>query len=69
MEFGGPRIRPERRPMRVQFFQEKDIAALESAVNGWLAVDPRREVVHVLQTEVDGTSGPEIIVSIWYIAG
>ena len=55
--------------MRVQFFQEKDIAALESAVNGWLAVDPRREVVHVLQTEVDGTSGPEIIVSIWYIAG
>jgi hypothetical protein len=55
--------------MRVQFFQEKDIAALESAINAWLGLDPRREVVHVLQTDVEGSSGPEIVVSVWYISG
>jgi len=69
VEPGYPRIRPDRRTMRVQFFQERDVAALESAINAWLGLDPRREVVHVLQTEVEGKSGREIVVSVWYIPG
>jgi hypothetical protein len=53
--------------MRVRFFQEPDIADLESAVNAWLVLDPRREIVHVQQTAITAPSGSALLVSVWYI--
>jgi hypothetical protein len=54
--------------MQVQFFQEGDIADLESAINQWFSVSPRREIVEIHQS-VLGTQagGRELVVSVWYI--
>jgi hypothetical protein len=67
VDFAKPRVYPDRMPMRVRFFQEPDIADLEAAVNAWLVLDPRREIVHVQQTAIQSASGPAILVSVWYI--
>jgi hypothetical protein len=56
--------------MQVRFFAEPDLAALETAINGWLAQSPRREIVDVRQSILPGPDGGrELIVSIWYIEG
>jgi hypothetical protein len=54
--------------MQVRFFQEADIAAMEAAVNTWLALKARREIVEVHQSvlAVPG-GGRELIVSVWYL--
>jgi hypothetical protein len=58
----------EREPVQVRFFQEPDIAALESAINTWLSVRPRREIVDIRQSALPVPGGGrDIIVSIWYI--
>lgn len=69
MTFGqSPRIHTERKPLQARFFQEPDIAVLESAVNSWLALKPRREIVDVRQTALPGAGNShEIILSIWYV--
>lgn len=63
-----PRVSSDHRPMQVRFFQEADIAAMEAAVNTWLALKPRREIVEVHQSvlAVPG-GGRELIVSVWYL--
>jgi hypothetical protein len=67
MTFGTPRMHQERQ-MQVRFFQETDIAELETAINNWLAVRPRREIVNVLQSSLYGPGGQrEILVSVWYV--
>jgi hypothetical protein len=53
--------------MRVRFFQEPDIADLEAAINTWLSIDPRREIVHVQQSAIETHGGRELMVSVWYI--
>jgi hypothetical protein len=56
------------RQMQVRFFQETDIAELETAINNWLAVNPRREIVNVLQSAIfPPGAGRELIVGVWYI--
>jgi hypothetical protein len=68
MPFGEPRIHMDRKPMQVRFFQEPDIADLESAINTWLSLSPRREIVDVVQSAITHSGGGrEIIVSVWYI--
>lgn len=68
MGFGPPNIQPVTRPMQVRFFQEPDIADLESAINKWLSEHPRCEISEVRQTAVSKPGSPvELIVSVWYI--
>lgn len=69
MGFAPPNIKAASRPMQVRFFQEPDIADLESAINGWLSDHPRCEIVEVRQTAITGKPGAveELIVSVWYI--
>jgi len=68
MSFGQPRIHTGREPVQVRFFQEPDVAALETAINAWLALRPRREIVDIRQSALPLPGGArEIIVSIWYI--
>lgn len=63
-----PRVPSDRKPMQVRIFQEADIADLEAAINTWLAVSPRREIVEVHQNIHTGAGGArEIVVSIWYV--
>jgi hypothetical protein len=67
MTFGTPRVHHDRQ-MQVRFFQETDIAELETAINNWLAVNPRREIVNVLQSAIfPPGAGRELIVGVWYI--
>jgi hypothetical protein len=65
-----PRVPVQRNPMQVRIFQEADIADLEAAVNAWLAVSPRREIVEVHQSVLTTPAGGrELIVSVWYVDG
>ena len=69
MGFGqAPRVTAAPGPMQVRFFQEPDVADIETAINAWLAVKPRREIVEVRQTArpLPG-GGSDILVSVWYI--
>jgi hypothetical protein len=71
MNFGQfPRVPADRHPMQVRFFQEPSIADLETAINNWLAVSPRREIVEIRQSVLALPTGArELILSIWYIDG
>ncbi|MGH7502258.1 MAG: hypothetical protein ACREL7_10930 [Longimicrobiales bacterium] len=63
-----PRVPADRKPMQVRFFQEGDIADLETAINHWLAVSPRREIVDIRQSVLSTQAGGrELLVSVWYI--
>ena len=63
-----PRVPVERHPMQVRIFQEADIADLEAAVNAWLTISPRREIVEVHQSVLATPGGGrELIVSVWYV--
>lgn len=53
-------------PMQVRFFRERDIQALQDAVNKWLAERRDREIAHVRQSV--GIEG-ELVVSVWYVEG
>jgi hypothetical protein len=69
MAFGNvPRVGHSARPIQVRYFQEPDIAELETRINEWLADDARREIVEIRQSvcqpKVDELT---LIVSIWYI--
>jgi hypothetical protein len=68
MSFGQPRIHVERGPVQVRFFQEPDVGSLEAAINAWLALKPKREIVEIRQSALTVPGlGRDIIVSIWYI--
>jgi len=60
-----------RRPMQVRFFRDRDLAALEAAINAWLAERTDREIVEVRQSMTAEPAGRsdfgEVVVSIWYI--
>jgi hypothetical protein len=54
--------------MQVRFFQEPDIAGLETVINDWLSRHPRCEIAEVKQTALTKPGGlEELIVSVWYI--
>jgi len=60
-----------RAPMRVRFFHERSLDALEGQINEWLAERPDREIVEIRQSvAIDAGRGMvdrELIVSVWYI--
>lgn len=69
MQYGfAPRVSSASKPMRVRFFQDRDLATLESALNQWLGERPDREIAEIRQsvsTHPDGTT--DVVVSVWYI--
>jgi hypothetical protein len=68
-----PRITPPRvalnPPMQVRIFRDRDLEALESALNRWLAERKDREIVDMRQSLAPAEKGGELIVSIWYVEG
>lgn len=56
--------------MQVRFFHERNLEALEKAINQWLSERSDREIVDIRQSVVgDPKSGSdrEVVVSIWYL--
>ena len=66
-----PPVVPVRETMQVRFFHDRNLEALERAINQWLAERPNREIVEIRQsvaTDPAGRGGDrEVLVSIWYI--
>lgn len=60
-----PRVSHGARPVQVRFFQDPDLAQLETEINAWLAEDSRREIVDVCQSV--GQSSRDILISVWYV--
>lgn len=71
------RITPPRvstsKPIQVRFFRDRDLQALESAINEWLRERPDWEIVEICQTMTAEPAGRtdlgELVVSVWYIEG
>jgi hypothetical protein len=61
-----PRVPHGARPVQVRFFQDLDVAQIETEINAWLAEDSRREIVDVRQS-IGGQNGRDILVSVWYV--
>jgi hypothetical protein len=62
-----PSVRAGARPAQVRFFEDTDLAALESAVNAWLAENSRCEIVAIQQSVITTPAQPrQVVVSIWY---
>jgi hypothetical protein len=61
-----PRVPHGARPIQVRFFQEADLAQLETEINAWLAEDARREIVDIRQS-IGGQNARDILVSVWYV--
>lgn len=65
-----PRVSSARKPMRVRFFHDRDLSALESVLNEWLAERPDREIAEIRQSvSTDPDGGSHFVVSVWYIEG
>jgi len=63
-----PHISADHQPLQVRFFREPDIADLEAAINKWLALAPRREIVEIRQSVMSPAPGVrDLIVSVWYV--
>lgn len=56
-------------PMQVRIFRDRDLDALEGALNRWLAERKDREIVDMRQSLAPAEEGGELIVSIWYVEG